>query len=229
MIKNHIALRANIAIGRSALRLLTLIQTQLAFTTAAALLTPSSAAFSSPILTEIHYNGIASGTDPDEFLELSNDGDFSLELTAWRFTQGISYIFGTGATLAPGTSLVLARDPGEFLSVFSDYAGEILDFSGALSNSGETLTLTNAKGVDVWSVSYDDSGDWPQQADGLGNSLQLILGSLDPSKASNWTALPPTPGYWGPRNPSPSPVPAPMSIALLSIGLFILRSCKKMA
>lgn len=227
MIKNHIALRPSVAIGRSAHRLLTLTQTQLSFITAAALLTLSSAAFSSPILTEIHYNGIASGTDPDEFLELSNDGDFSLELTAWRFTQGVSYIFETGATLAPGTSLVIARDPYEFLSVFSGYAGEILDFSGALSNSGETLTLTNAAGVDVWSVSYDDSGDWQPQADGLGSSLQLLVGSTDPGKASNWIALPPTPGYWGLSDPSP--VPAPMSIALLGMGLFILRIRKKTA
>ncbi|WOJ95150.1 lamin tail domain-containing protein [Congregibacter variabilis] len=196
-------------------------------TTAGGLLAFTSNAFSSPILSEIHYNGVASGSDPDEFIELSNDRELSVDLTDWRFTQGISYVFAAGSTLEPGKSLVLARDPDGFRSVFADYVGDIFDFSGALSNAGETLTLSNADGIEAWSVSYDDSGDWPEQADGLGSSLQLIFGSLDSSKASNWTAQPPTPGYWRATNPSPSPVHAPMSLALLCIGLFALRSRKR--
>jgi len=193
---------------------------------AAALFSLSSPSFSGPILSEIHYNGIASGTDPDEFLELSNASDTSLELGGWRFTQGISYIFGAGTALAPATSLILARDPSEFRTVFSGFTGEVFDYSGALSNSGETLTLTNPDGMDVWSISYDDAGSWPAEADGLGSSLQLIFGVLDPSEPTNWVAQTPTPGSWGPSAQTPSAVPAPGNIILLATGLLLLGSRK---
>ena len=58
-----------------------------------------------PILTEIHYNGPASGSDPDEFIELTNPGAQAVDLSGWHFTEGISYVFSTGAMLASTTSM----------------------------------------------------------------------------------------------------------------------------
>ncbi|EED31319.1 hypothetical protein NOR53_2585 [gamma proteobacterium NOR5-3] len=222
MAKTRDVQQANSLSEQSTHRLSALRRLPLAIARAVALAALSSSALSAPILTEIHYNGIASGADPDEFIELSNADSRALDLAGWRFTRGISYFFETGVTLAPATSLVLARDPGAFLGVFSDFAGEIYDFSGALSNSGETLTLTNSNGIEAWSVTYDDRGAWPQQADGLGSSLQLILGSQDASQAGNWTAGPPTPGRWGPLVVTPTRVSVPASIALVAVGLLAL-------
>ncbi|MFT4873936.1 lamin tail domain-containing protein [Congregibacter sp.] len=188
-----------------------------------AMLAAINTALAGPILTEIHYNGLANGSDPDEFIELTNPGEFTLDLSAWQFTQGINYSFAQGQTLAPATSLLIARDPSGFLEAFPEYQGDIFDFSGALSNSGETLTLADAAGIEVWSISYDDTAPWPRSPDGLGDSLQLITDALDAGIASNWKAQSPSPGSWGALSPTPITVPAPASIALLVAGAVMLR------
>ena len=177
-----------------------------------------------PILTEIHYNGIASGTDPDEFVELSNSGTLTLDLSGWQFSQGINFVFESGTTLAPATSLVIARAPTDFMSVFPDYDGDLFDFAGALSNGGETLSLSDAAGLEQWSVSYDDGAPWPTDADGLGSSLQLIFGAANLSLASNWEASIPSPGIWGPDLLEPASVPAPGGILLLATGGLLLAT-----
>lgn len=175
-----------------------------------------------PILTEIHYNGVASGTDPDEFIELTNAGEQDLDLEGWRFTQGIDYVFGLGATLTAGSSFVLARDMSDFLSVFPGYDGGLLDFTGALSNSGETIALADVTGNEVWSVSYDDRDPWPRAADGLGSSLQLSGDASNISLPENWVAKPPSPGIWDGSLEPVQAVPAPATVFLLITGGFLI-------
>jgi hypothetical protein len=131
------------------------------------------------LLTEIHYNGPAAGADPDEFIELTNAGDAALSLEGFGFSAGIDFSFPPGTLLSPWQSLVLARDSGDFLAIFSDVSGALFDYDGALSNGGETLTLAGIDGLPLWSVSYDDAGAWPRSADGDGNSLQLLPGAAD--------------------------------------------------
>lgn len=175
----------------------------------ATLILTAKTASASPILTEIHYNGIASGADPDEFIELTNVGERVLDLQGWRFTQGIDYLFGAGATLAAGASLVLARDVSDFLDLYANYGGDLFDFSGALSNSGETIALADAAGNEVWSLSYDDRDPWPGAADGLGSSLQLKGNVSDISLPENWEAKVPSPGVWDRSAEPPNTVSAP--------------------
>jgi hypothetical protein len=193
------------------------------------------------LLTEIHYNGPAAGADPDEFIELTNAGDAALSLEGFGFSAGIDFSFPPGTLLSPWQSLVLARDSGDFLAIFSDVSGALFDYDGALSNGGETLTLAGIDGLPLWSVSYDDAGAWPRSADGDGNSLQLLPDAADVSLASSWEALPPSPGTWrgtpegpsgpgtGGEDPDPEPgpdsaaVPAPASLLLLAPGLLALR------
>lgn len=196
---------------------------------AALLLTvPAHAAL---LLTEIHYNGAASGTDPDEFIELSNSGSHSLDLFGYTFAAGIDYVFSATTNLGNSQSLILARDVGDFAIAFPDYLGVLLDFSGALSNSGETLTLNNSVGDTVWSMSYDDAGVWPVSADGGGDSLQLKPGGVALDSASNWLAASPTPGRWdGFADDSGSAsvsVPQPSSALLLLTALPIAWGCRR--
>ncbi|MFK8042989.1 lamin tail domain-containing protein [Congregibacter sp.] len=179
-------------------------------------------AFATPILTEIHYNGPRSGADPDEFIEITNTSADDLHLGGWQFTQGISYLFETGAMLTSGASLVLARDIDSFLSVFSDYSGYLVDFSGALSNSGEILSLTDAQSTQVWSIRYDDNAPWPSDADGLGDSLQLVYGTLDIGNPQNWRSDTPNPGIWKDSERPTTSVTAPTSFTLLVAGGLLL-------
>jgi hypothetical protein len=178
-----------------------------------------------PLLTEIHYNGISSGSDPDEFLEISNAGTQPLNLSGYSFTAGIAFTFPGNSRLAPLQSLVIARNPADFRIVFPDFSGALFDFSGALSHSGETLTLKDGAGFELWSISYNDSAPWPIDADGLGASLQFIGDSKDIDSPARWIADAPNPGSWVPSQTTESSaaVSAPASLALLSLGLFGMR------
>ena len=102
---------------------------------------PASAAL---LLTEIHYNGPTAGSDPDEFLELSNNSPAQLSLAGYRFTSGVALAFGAGVELPAWQSLVLVRDSLGFGASFPAVTARLLEFGGALSNSGETLTLSNS-------------------------------------------------------------------------------------
>jgi len=187
------------------------------------------------LLTEIYYNGPTAGSDPDEFLELSNNSPAQLSLAGYRFTTGINLEFGAGVALLAGQSLVLARDTLGFGASFPAFAGQIVEFGGALSNSGETLSLSNSNGLSLWSVSYDDGGLWPASADGGGSSLQLLSGGgADPGTAGSWFGAAPTPGGWDgfsfenpgistPGKPTTgSSIPAPSPLALLLPGMALL-------
>ena len=60
---------------------------------------------------------------------------------------------------------------------------------GSLSNGGEVITLTDNKGLMVFSFSYNDSSPWPESPDKDGTSLTLLdpnAGGL--SNPLNWTS-----------------------------------------
>lgn len=180
-----------------------------------------------PILTEIHYNGPLPGTDPDEFIELSNPNGDIFSLNNYKFVDGVSLEFAVDSFIPAFSSLVLARDIDAFAQIFTDFSGTILEFEGALSNSGETLTLLDALGEEVWSIAYDDMGDWPRSADGLGNSLQRV--STTANGVDAWIAGPPTPGDWNGLHPiSPKAVPTPSTLGLF-MSTFLLLAMRNSA
>ncbi len=179
-----------------------------------------------PILTEIHYNGVSAGSDPDEFIEISNSSTEALDLSGFSFSSGISFVFPEGSMIEPLGSLVIAKDPDDFRSVFTTFTDSLFDFTGALSNGGETIALSDASGSGLWSVSYDDAFPWPAGADGSGESLQLRASATDFSSPSEWLSALPTPGRWAsqdrPAQPPTNPVPAPMPLVLTALGLMIM-------
>jgi hypothetical protein len=90
--------------------------------------------------------------------------------------------------------MVVVEDEAAFASVFleidspsfTEELNIVGQWTGRLSNGGETIDLLDAGGVALHRVSYQDSGDWPGFADGDGFSLQLRDVLDDPSLASNW-------------------------------------------
>src|SRR5690606_28825166 len=48
--------------------------------------------------------------------------------------------------------------------------------------------LQTTGGKLIYSVVYDDEGDWPEDADGSGSSLELRHTSLDPQLPTSWQA-----------------------------------------
>ena len=157
--------------------------------------------------TEINYNPPGSG-DATEFLEITNIGGGVAQLTGAHFTAGVSYTFGA-LSLAAGQSVVLVRDPVAFAAA---YPGVTIGgtYTGALNNSGDTLTLVDFAEQTIATVTYGDSNTpgWPAEPDGNGGTLVLMRPWTNPAMntAENWRVS-------GPASGNPG---APDSLPLIS-------------
>jgi len=141
-------------------------------------------------ISEIFYNpdGQLEGF---EFLELRNTSSNTIDLSGWELSPGVTFTFPAGTSIEGNGYVVLAQEIAAFEAEYGfTPTGE---FSGALSNGGETLTLTNAAGAIVDQVTYDDAPPWPLSADGDGDSLVSIDSTLPRDDAARWIAGTPTP------------------------------------
>jgi hypothetical protein len=137
-------------------------------------------------ITEIMYN--PGGGNNYEFIELKNIGDGELNLAGMSFDEGISFTFPPGQPpLVPGGLLVLVHNPTAFAERYPGMAiGGV--YQGKLSNQGEKVTLRDASGEAVLSLSYNDENGWPLSPDGRGDSLVIVDPAGDPDNAQNWRA-----------------------------------------
>ena len=141
------------------------------------------------VISKIHYHPEdwwAIDGDRLEFVEITNNGDETVDLTGIYFRElGVTYSFPAGTTLAAHEPLLLCSDS----LVFMDYYGitPFGQYKRNLSNKSEWLVLVDAWGNVIDEVCYYDSDPWPWQADGEGAFLQLIDLNLDNSLPENWT------------------------------------------
>jgi hypothetical protein len=140
-------------------------------------------------ISEVNYHS-DSTRNAGDWIELLNYGKSEINVSEWIFTDGGSgneFVFPAGTTLAPGERLVVAEDLVRFavqhpgINAFGP-----LDFE--FSNSTETLSVIDAAGQTVVSMTYDDANPWPAAADGYGRTLELKLDNADPADAANWFA-----------------------------------------
>jgi hypothetical protein len=139
-------------------------------------------------ITEISYNPPESGTDSLEYIELLNTSGADLDLTGYNFTSGVTMTFDA-VTVAADGYVVVAVNPGAMMSVLGVTA--IGWESGALTNGGETIEISDASGTVVDVVDYSDSGIWPTDAngtDGNGASIELCDINDDNNDGTNWRA-----------------------------------------
>lgn len=142
-------------------------------------------------VTELMYNPLAG--QELEFVELWNVMSATLNVGGWRI-EGIGFAFPDGTVLEPDEVLVVAKDPATFTATYGSGDYRVFGpYDGSLANGGETIRVKdNGPGfpatVDV--LSYDNSGDWPRSADGLGSALELQAPApdLDNDRAENWRA-----------------------------------------
>ena len=141
-------------------------------------------------ISELHYHPADpnqaevtagfSDADDFEFVELVNISNRVIDVTPAQFVtadvegdnQGIKFDFGESIikTLGPGERMLLAEDADAFRYRFGQDLPLAGQYSGALSNGGEQLTLM-ADGFVVQQFIYDDA--WYPETDGDGRSLQI--------------------------------------------------------
>ncbi len=96
-----------------------------------------------------------------EFIELTNIGNVSLDLSGVQFTAGVGYTFEQGTTLAPGAFIVICKDRAAFLA---QYGGAVPlaagVFTGTLDNAGETIALQPPPPWNINILNFSYQLDW---------------------------------------------------------------------
>ena len=137
-------------------------------------------------VSELNYNPLA-GSDY-EFIELVNLGATTFDLSGASFTNGVSYTFKAGVTLAAGARIVVCRTRSAFTALYGSSGINLASgsYSGKLSDTGDTLVLVSGGGAQLLKFTYDSSGAWPSRANGLGSSLECIDPAGDLNDPLNW-------------------------------------------
>ena len=142
-----------------------------------------------PVISEIMYN--SPGADLD-WLEIANSGDAAVDLTRWQLSEGVTFDFPEGATLAPGAAVVVCESVEAFRAAYPDVPAETIlgEFTGRLANGGERVALTQIDGELLDLVRYDDELPWDILADGFGASLERVClePQTDGTSANFWRA-----------------------------------------
>ena len=152
------------------------------------------------VINEIMYHPI-SENDDDQYVELFNPGAEGVDLSGWRFVDGIDFTFPQGTAITAGGYLVVARNAARLKANYPKLtsANTVGDFQGKLAHGGERLALsrpvvvaapdagiTQTAYAVVDETTYRAGGRWGQWANGGGSSLELIDARADRRRASNW-------------------------------------------
>ena len=155
--------------------------------------------------TELHPHPPAG--EP-EWVELHNPLVLDIDLSGWRLSGGITYVFPEGTVLAAGGYLVVAADPGGLPGV-----GALGPFDGALADRGERIELLSNGGRRIDSVRYGDDDPWPAAASGTGLTLAKRRADSASDRAEGWTssaAVGGTPGAPNGVDPDAPPLAVPL-------------------
>ncbi|MEN6307692.1 MAG: lamin tail domain-containing protein [Anaerohalosphaeraceae bacterium] len=181
------------------------------------------------IITEIMYNPGSNAGDQDcEYLELMNVSNADVrtaslvstytapessfeEWVAWKVTDGIEYEFPNNLVIQPGQRILLVNNIAAFNARYTGVpAGTvILEWqTGRLANEGESVQISMPGDKEFEEdryyirhdrVSYNNKGNWPVEADGMGKSLThsrpTETGNNYTDDSTHWTAADPTPGW----------------------------------
>jgi hypothetical protein len=138
------------------------------------------------VINELMYNPASDDAD-DEYIELFNRGATAIDLSNWRFTDGVTFTIPAGTTLGAGEYLVIARNADQVMNHYS--IGNVIgNYTGKLANEGERVAIANASSQLIDEVTYDDALPWPIAPDGLGQSLEVVNPWADNNHPRNWRA-----------------------------------------
>lgn len=140
-----------------------------------------------PIISEINYDS-SPDLDPGDWIEIYNPTDQTIDLQNWTLKAGdeLLFEFPTGAYLYPIEYLVVSQNMDQFLTVFPEINNLVGNLQNGLNDQGANLKLYNSSGICVDRVPYSEDPPWPYQANGTGNTIELIYYLTDNSKGENW-------------------------------------------
>ncbi len=141
------------------------------------------------IISEIMYHprDVFNGTNKLEleFVEMFNSNPFFEDISGYRLSGDVDYVFPPGTMIRGGDFLVVARVPTDVES-FYNVPGVLGPFTNNLPNDGGRIRLRNNNDHVLLEVNYESSFPWPIAADGAGHSLVLARPSYGESQRAAW-------------------------------------------
>ena len=161
-------------------------------------------------ITEIMYN--PTGSDDAEFLEFKNISTNAILNLTGLYMDGARFAFTNGTTLGPQQFFVLARNATVFATAHPGVTinGVYAPPASGLSNSDESLSVTDATGTDIFKFDYADGSSgssWYPTTDDGGYSLVPTDPNPytgDPDDDLFWRASSATNGSAGVDDPEPA-------------------------
>lgn len=146
------------------------------------------------VITELMYNPAPPATGSPyvaqdfEYIELKNIGTMPINLSNYKLTNGVDYIF-PNVTLGVGLNILVVKNRAAFEARYGNTLNIAGVFTGSLNNMGEQVALVGPLNEPILDFEY--GGSWYPTADGLGFSLVIInpLAPLDSwNYKSSWRA-----------------------------------------
>mgnify|MGYP001627210331 CR=1 FL=1 len=143
-----------------------------------------------PILSEINYASSTSA-DAGDWIELYNKSNIGLDLSGWLIkdkNDASVWQFPAGYTLASQSYVVLYNDAAKFNTRFPLLNNKLGPLPFGLSSSSDVVRFYNPNGLLKYSVCYSSALPWPQDANGLGKTLENAQYNGDHNDALSWFA-----------------------------------------
>ncbi len=157
-------------------------------------------AAASVTINEIMYD-LKDLSDTDhEWIELYNASSATVSLQGWKFTDSSSHVLnappangGQGLlSIEPNGYVILSGNAATYLADHPGFTGTVIDTVMSLNNAGATLSIIDASGAVVDSISYTSGLGASSDGNALSRSASDVL-----------SPRPPTPGYQNENTPSP--------------------------
>jgi hypothetical protein len=120
------------------------------------------------IISEVAWAGTAASPN-DEWIELWNPGAADVDLTGWKLTDNGDIDIALSGSIGAGGYYLLERTDD---TTVADIPADRI-YTGALSNSGERLFLTDGSGRTV-DTANGNGGAWPAGSASLGATMERI-------------------------------------------------------
>ena len=139
------------------------------------------------VISEIMYDPHQSESRDLEFVELYNPFGTFIDISGYKLSGDIDYLFPAGTVLPAGSFLVVARNPAD-VQAFYGLKQVFGPYRGSRPNEGGTLRLRHRTDALFLEIQYGTRAPWPDAAHGLGHSLVLARPSYGENDPRAWAA-----------------------------------------
>ncbi len=131
------------------------------------------------VINEIAWMGTDGGGSSDEWVELYNNSNVTVNLNGWQFYDGNTLTFGSGDTIAPKGYFLIENDQAT-----TSVTGDKLWATLSLHDDGELIYLKDASGTQIDRA--NNSGTWFAGLNNPDYTMERRSPEIDGVEPSNW-------------------------------------------